>query len=90
MIDRETPYLKYVFEAAGDISHVYQSSVTSATPVVSTGMAHVTRLALSILVARHRTNLKLIPACCKDMYVNTASSINSPRTILIFTPDRHR
>ena len=70
MIDRETPYLKYVFRAAGNISDAYQLFITSATPVVSTGMAHVTRLAPSISAARHKTNLKLIPACCRDMYVD--------------------
>lgn len=64
--------------------------ITSATLVRSTEMAHVTRLALFILVARHRTNPKLIPACCKGMYVNGASSIKLSVFLLIFTPDRHR
>lgn len=51
-------------------ANTYESSITSATLVASTEMVHVTQLALFILVVRHRTSLKLIPACCKDMYVN--------------------
>ena len=76
MIDRETPYLKWVLEAAVDIFDAYEFSTTPATLVASTETARVTRLALSILVVRHRNNVKLILACCKDTYVKPPRSIH--------------
>lgn len=72
MIDRENPYLKYVFEAAGDISDANESSIIPATPVASTVTARVTQHALYILVVHHKTNLRRTHVCCKDMYVNGA------------------
>ena len=61
-------------ETAVDISDAYEpSTIISATLVVSTEMARVPQLALSILVARQRTNVKLIPVCYKDTYISSAS-----------------